>query len=194
MSHASAVANVQHTMAMTFAGDGLVPVIAKIPDLGVQIVSITCLESNLGSLDSVTKCLSFQDSIGVVSNDTSKQKETIFGVVEVVKQVLLPHLLNWDGRRKLGLLKVIHDALELHELTVSLQNTFGKSFVKAMNTDASLNKRGSTSSGGRLAGMGSPSNFPPVLDLALLSSLLRGGLRMPDAGRFVHHRCHCCNR
>jgi hypothetical protein len=106
--------------------------------------------------------------------------------------VLFPHLVDGNRRGQLELVPIVHDGLEFHELTVSLEDAPGKSFTKSVNSHASFDERSGATSGLWLSWILSTLNLPPGFDLGLLAALLGPGFGHPDAA-IVHNRgCHGC--
>ena len=158
---------------------------SEFPNFRVQVCSVTSLEGNLGCFDTVDQSTFVQDSVGVVSNDPSKQEKAIISVVQVVQQVLFPHLLDGQRCSKLSGLPVVHDRFQFHELTVALQGAFGKVLLPSQDAHAAFDQR-SGSAGERRIMLSV--DFPPLFDFVFLGSG-GSGSRKPQAA-FAHCRSH----
>ena len=159
------------------------------PNFGIQIITVTRLEGNLGSVDAVASRADIEAGIGVVANDTTEQQEAIISIVEVINQVELPHLADWNGRRKLLALPVVHDRLQFHELTVSLEDTLGEHLAHAMDSHDTFHQRcGATGERGVVLSV----DFPPFLNLLLLGGA--SDIRHPQSGFTSGHlTIHLCD-
>ena len=77
-----------------------------------------------------------------MSNRVTKQESAVVWVVDGVEQMFFPHDVNWHGRSELLVLPVIHDRLEFHELSVSLEAPLRKGELPAILSHAAIDERG----------------------------------------------------
>lgn len=95
-------------------------------------------------------------------DNSSKEKEAIVGVVEIIENVLLPNLMDRQRGGQFRLLPVIHHRLELHELTIAFQSTNSKALAPSVDAHAPFDQWSGSSSQRRIV---LSVHFPPLLDL-----------------------------
>lgn len=68
---------------------------ANVPHLPIVVVAILEADGIHGSCNALLTGLRVKTSIGIMIDDSSEENLIVLGVVSVIQDVLMPHLVNW---------------------------------------------------------------------------------------------------